>query len=490
MPNGGRRDRMNTAEDGLPLPQRYWAILNLAVGLALSVLDSAIANIALPAIAKEIHANPADSIWIINAYQLAVVISLLPFASLGDIFGYRRIYIIGLVVFTGAALVSSLSHSLTMLTLGRALQGLGAAGMMSVNTALVRFTYPRRQLGRGIAMVSVVVSISSAAGPSVAAAILAVASWPWLFAINVPIGLVAFVMSLRLLPYNPPSDHRFDLVSALLCAFAFALLISGINGIGHHHPALLVLVEFAGALFVGYVLVRRQNALTMPLLPIDLFKRPIFALSVATSICTFVAQGIVFVALPFYFQDVIGRSQVETGLLITPWPVTVAMIAPIAGRLADRYPAGILGAIGLTVLSLGFVLVALLPAEPGDGNIIWRIIVCGLGFGFFQSPNNRAIVSSAPRERSGGAGAIQSTARLLGQTIGAALVALVFGYAGPTGETSPVVAILLAALFSAVAAVASVSCLLGFVSRPRASRAPVSLLPKATKEGVTVRSPP
>ncbi|HEY1430324.1 MAG TPA: MFS transporter [Stellaceae bacterium] len=481
---------MNTAEDGLPLPQRYWAILNLAVGLALSVLDSAIANIALPAIAKEIHANPADSIWIINAYQLAVVISLLPFASLGDIFGYRRIYVIGLVVFTGAALVSSLSHSLTMLTLGRALQGLGAAGMMSVNTALVRFTYPRRQLGRGIAMVSLVVSVSSAAGPSVAAAILAVASWPWLFAISVPIGLAAFVMSLRLLPYNPPSDHRFDLVSAFLCAFAFALLISGINGIGHHHPAVFVIIELAGALFVGYILVRRQNALTMPLLPIDLFKRPIFALSVATSICTFVAQGIVFVALPFYFQDVIGRSQVETGLLITPWPVTVAMIAPLAGRLADRYPAGFLGAIGLTVLSLGFVLVALLPADPGDGNIVWRIVVCGLGFGFFQSPNNRAIISSAPRERSGGAGAIQSTARLLGQTIGAALVALVFGYAGPAGGTSPTVAILLAALFSAVAAVASVSRLLGFVSRPRPSRTPASALPKATREGVTVRAPP
>ena len=110
---------MNTAEDGLPLPLRYWAILNLAVGMALSVLDSAIANIALPAIAKEIHATAADSIWVINAYQLAVVISLLPFASLGDIFGYRRIYIIGLVVFIGAALVSALSHSLPMLTVGR-----------------------------------------------------------------------------------------------------------------------------------------------------------------------------------------------------------------------------------------------------------------------------------------------------------------------------------------------------------------------------------
>src|SRR5271166_51090 len=490
MPNGGRRDRMNTAEDGLPLPQRYWAILNLAVGIALSVLDSAIANIALPAIAKEIHASAADSIWVINAYQLAVVISLLPLASLGDIFGYRRIYAIGFAIFTAAALISALSYSLPMLAVGRALQGLGSAGMMSVNTALVRFTYPRRQLGRGIAMVSVAVSISSAAGPSVAAAILAVASWPWLFAINVPIGLVALLMSLRLLPTTPPSDHHFDLASAILSAVAFAFLISGINGIGHHHPALLVMSELAGALVVGYALVRRQNSLTMPLLPVDLFRRPIFALSVTTSVCAFVAQGIMFVALPFYFQDVIGRSQVETGLLLTPWPVTVAMIAPIAGRLSDRYPAGILGGIGLGVLTVGFILLALLPAQPGDASIIWRIIVCGCGFGFFQAPNNRAIVSSAPRERSGGAGAVQATARLLGQTIGAALVALVFGYAGPAGGTSPTVAILLAALFSALAAIVSVSRLLNYVRLPRASRPPASPMPTTGRDRATVRLPP
>src|SRR5438309_7608484 len=199
---------MNTAGDGLSPPQRYWAILTLVIGMVVSVLDTAIVNIALPTIARDLDASAAKSIWIINAYQLAVVISLLPLASLGDIFGYRRIYMVGLTVFTGAALISALSHSLAMLALGRALQGLGAAGMMSVNTALVRFTYPRRQLGRGIAMVSVVVSISSAAGPSVAAAILAVASWPWLFASSVPVGLVTFVLSLRLLPYNPPSDHR------------------------------------------------------------------------------------------------------------------------------------------------------------------------------------------------------------------------------------------------------------------------------------------
>ena len=138
---------MNTAEDRLPLPQRYWAILTLVTGLVVSVLDSSIANIALPTIAREIGASPAQSIWVINAYQLAIVVSLLPLASLGDIFGYRRIYVIGLAVFSLAALVSALSHSLAMLAVGRALQGLGAAGMTSVNIALVRFTYPRRQLG-------------------------------------------------------------------------------------------------------------------------------------------------------------------------------------------------------------------------------------------------------------------------------------------------------------------------------------------------------
>jgi len=396
-----------------------------------------------------------------------VVISLLPLASLGDIFGYRRIYSIGFAIFTAAALVSALSHTLAMLAIGRALQGLGAAGMMSVNTALVRFTYPRRQLGRGIAMTAVAVSVSSASGPSVAAAILSVASWHWLFAVNVPIGLVTFVMSLRLLPRTPPSEHRFDLASAGLSAFAFAFLIAGINGIGHGQAGPFVAVELVGAVCVGYVLVRRQATLSLPLLPVDLFRRPIFALSVATSVTTFIAQGITFVTLPFYFQDVLGRSQVATGLLMTPWPATVAVIAPIAGRLADRYPAGILGGIGLSVLSLGYVLLALLPEHPSTANILWRMTLCGLGFGFFQSPNNRAIVVSAPRERSGGAGAIQSTARLLGQTIGAAFVALIFGLARPGAGAGPTVAILLAAGFSALAALASVSRLFNSVRAPR-----------------------
>jgi len=465
----------NLAEDGLPLPQRHWSMLTLMVGLAMSCLDTAIVNVALPAIAKDLRADPADAIWVVNAYQLAVLVSLLPFASFGDIFGYRRVYRFGIVVYTAAALISATAGSLEMLIAGRALQGLGAAGLMSVNTALVRYTYPRRFLGRGIAWVSLTVAVSSAAGPTVAAAILAVGPWPWLFAVNVPIGVATFFLAMRLLPYTKPSKHRFDVLSAVLCALMFVFLISGINGLGHGQNVLPLVGEFAGALVTGYLLVRRQLNQPMPLLPVDLFRRPIFALSVTTAVCSFVAQGIAFVSLPFYFHDVLGASPVTTGLMMTPWMAMTAIMAPIAGRLADRYPAGILGGIGLAILAAGFVLLALLPADPTMADVLWRVAVCGIGFGTFQSPNNRSIVASAPRERSGGAGAIQGTSRLLGQSIGAALVALVFGATGGTHGAR--MAILLAAAFAGAGVLASLSRLLDGVRRPRPAATASGRLP-------------
>jgi MFS transporter, DHA2 family, multidrug resistance protein len=439
--------------------------LTLMVGVALSCLDTALVNVALPRIARDLNASPADSIWVVNAYQLSVVISLLPLASLGDIFGYRRVYRWGLVLYTGAALISALSGSLAMLTIGRALQGLGAAGLMSVSSALVRYTYPRRQLGRGIALTSLVVSTSSATGPTIASAILSVASWPWLFAVMVPIGVVTILLSLWLLPRTEPSGHRFDLVSAALCAVMFGSLVCGINGVGHQQAPVGIAVEFAAAIVAGRLLLRRQAGEAMPLLPIDLFRRPVFSVSVTTSVLCFIAQGLAFVSLPFYLQNVIGVSAVTTGLLMTPWPATSALMAPFAGRLADRYSPGILGSIGLAIVAVGFVLLAFLPAHPGTLQILWRIAVCGGGMGLFQQPNARAIILAAPRERSGGAGAIQSSARLLGQSIGAAMVALVFALSPHGGGSAT--ALLIAAGFAALATVVSLSRQFDFVRAER-----------------------
>ncbi len=417
------------APDGLPLPQRNWAMLAIGLAVAMSVLDSAIANVALPTIARDLRATPADSVWVVNAYQLVITVLLLPLASLGEIVGYRRIYRTGLVIFTLASLACALSNSLLVLTLARVLQGVGAAGVLSINSALVRFIYPGRLLGRGIGIVALVVAVSAAIGPTVAAGILSVASWPWLFAINVPTG-VATLVAARALPRTPRAARRFDSPSALLNAFFFGLLIIAIDSVGHGERPLYTVVAFAGAAVSGVALVARQLKQASPLLPVDLLRIPLFALSIATSVCSFTAQMLAYVAIPFYFQTVLGRTDVATGLLMTPWPVTDAMTAPIAGRLADRYPAGILGLIGLLIFGAGLTLLALLPHAPGDANVVWRMALCGAGFGLFQSPNNRAILGSAPRERSGGASGMLGTARLVGQTTGAALVALMFGLFG------------------------------------------------------------
>jgi MFS transporter, DHA2 family, multidrug resistance protein len=328
------------------------------------------------------------------------------------------------------------------------LQGVGAAGIMSVNGALVRFIYPHHLVGRGIGMVAIVVAIAAALGPTVAAAILAVAPWHWLFAVNLPAALVALAAA-RALPRNRGIKRRFDLLSALLNALFFGLLIIAIDGAAHGQGAALIAAEAIGAVAAGAALVLRQLPQAAPLLPVDLLRIPLFTLSIATSVCSFAAQMLAYVALPFYFQDALGRTHVETGLLMTPWPLTTGATALLAGRLSERCSAGVLGGIGLAVFATGLGLLAWLPAMPTGLDIIWRMVVCGFGFGLFQTPNNRAIITSAPPERSGGASGMLPTARLLGQTTGAALAALMFAL---FAERAPTVALTIAAGVAAIAA--------------------------------------
>jgi DHA2 family multidrug resistance protein-like MFS transporter len=268
--------------DGLPLPQRNWAILTIALGIIMSVMDGAIANVALPTIAKDLNASPAFSIWIVNGYQLAITISLLPLASLGEIIGYRRVYLAGLLLFTLASLFCALAHTLPLLTIARIIQGFGAAGILSVNTALVRFIYPREELGRGIGSNALVVAVSAAVGPTVASIILAIGTWPYLFAINVPLGVVTLALGMRYLPHTRPSVHAFDWQSAGLSAITFGLGIAAIDSAGHGEALYLWLAELAIAAVAGALLVYRQTHLPAPLLPVDLLRIPIFALSIGT----------------------------------------------------------------------------------------------------------------------------------------------------------------------------------------------------------------
>ena len=428
------------------------ALIAILLGVALASLDTAIANTALPAIAADLQASPAASIWVINAYQLAIVATLLPFAALGDLLGPRRVFLAGLAFFTIASLGCAFASTLPALAVARALQGIGASGVMSVNIALIRLIFPASRLGRGVGLNALVVGVSFALGPTVASLILSVASWPWLFAINVPLGMLALGFALPALPRAATRGHGFDWLSAVLTALSFAALVLALGAAAQREPPSKALTALGVAVLAAALLLWRQAGHPAPMLPVDLLRRPLFALSAITSMASFTTQGLAFVALPFYFEEVLQRNPIETGFLMTPWPIVVALAAPIAGRLSDRYPPGLLGGFGLLLLSSGLVSFALLTSHPSTTVIVLCMALCGVGFGLFQAPNMKALMSSAPTERSGGASGVIAMARLLGQTTGAALVALCFGLAGARG---PVLALGLAAGFAALASVTS-----------------------------------
>lgn len=435
-------------EDGLPVPRRYWAAAAIWLALALAVLDGAIANVALPTIARELGASPAMSVWVINAYQLTITVLLLPLAALGDRLGYKCIYIPGLALFTLGSVGCALGGTLTLLIAARIFQGVGAACIMSMNAALVRATYPAKMLGRGIGYNAMVLSMSAAIGPTLASLILSVASWPWLFLINLPIGIAALIVGRRFLPDPQGHGRPFDWPSALLSAAMMGLIVFGAEWFAREGST-LGLVMIAGGIVAGISLVWRERGESTPLMPVDLLRIPIFSLSIAASIISFAAQMLAYVAMPFLFQSVLGRSVFATGLLITPWPIGIGIAAPFAGRLADRVPAGLLGGLGLAIFACGLFFLSRLGVSSSDFDIAWRMAVCGLGFGLFQSPNNRTIVSSAPKARSGAAGGMLATARLLGQTAGAVTVGAGFHLAGVKVIPQLLVAAAVAALAAA-----------------------------------------
>jgi DHA2 family multidrug resistance protein-like MFS transporter len=433
-------------------PRDRQALVAVLLAVALATLDSTIVNTALPGIAADLQARPAQSIWVVNAYQLAVAGCLLPFAALGDRLGARQVHLGGLVAYMAASLGCALADSLTSLAIARALQGIAAAALMSVNIALIRAIYPPQMLGRGVGLNALVVGVSFAAGPTIASLVLSVADWPWLFAINLPLALLSLLVAWPALPRGHTAGHALDPLTALLTALCFASLIGSLSAATQRQPLVVVLPLAGLALGAGALLLRRQAGHPAPMLPVDLLRRPMFALSICTAVASFCAQGLAFVSLPFFFETVLHRDPVQTGFLMAPWAIVVAAMAPIAGRLSDSQAPGLMGGIGLVILSAGMAAMALLPGDASVLRITAGMALCGLGFGLFQSPNLKAIMSAAPPQRAGGASGMVAMARLNGQALGAALVALCFGIAGSQG---PTVALGLGAGFAALGALAS-----------------------------------
>ena len=419
--------------DGIEPPARRRAAYTaLSLATAMSVIDGSIANVALPTIARELHVGAAAIVWVVNAFNLAVTAALIASAAYGASFGVTRVYRTGVIVFTAGSLLCALSGSFALLVAARVVQGLGAAMIMAISPAIVRSVFPRSQLVRAFGWNSLVTSAAGAAGPTAGGLLLAVLRWPFLFAINVPLAIVAVALGAKSLPDIPGDGRRPDLASVAASAVGFSVLVYGIDGLSRHEPALAIALEIGlgGGVFAWFV--RRQFTLSRPVIALDLFRLPVFAGAAATSFAAWTAWGIGFVTLPFVLQLDRGFSPLACGLILTSWPLGTALSAPFAARLTDRISVRTIASTGLVLFTTALALYAGLSHVAGAVPIFAFGALAGIGFGCFQAPNNGELLVSAPMDKSASAAALLATLRVSGQTLGGSVVAIAFGWAERT----------------------------------------------------------
>ncbi|MBN3779261.1 MFS transporter [Burkholderia sp. Ac-20345] len=419
-------------DEGFDIPRRYFAAVAILVGAFMSALDSAIVNIALPTISTDLHVSAASVIWVANGYQVASAATMLTCASLGSRIGERRFYTIGLVLFTIASFGCGLASTFGGLVAMRILQGISYAILISVGYGLYRVIFPPASLGTIFGVNALVFAVGTAVGPALGGLIVSWASWPWLFFINLPFGIAAIAFSFVALGKDTHRERGFDVPGAVTSAAAFGLFALAVDQIGRwSNRTVLVLAVVAVALMLAFCI--GQTRARHPLLPLDIFRSRRYTFAVLTSVTMFVSQGIALVALPFVLQHTYAYSVLKSALVFTPWPIAVALCAPFAGRLANRFNATQLSSVGVLMFCLGIGSLTLLPAQPAVGDFLWRVALCGVGYGFFLPPNNKEMFANAAKNRTATASGVLSTARTTGQSIGAALVAVVIALVGGAG---------------------------------------------------------
>ena len=413
-----------SGEDGLPLPRRIWAIVAISFGTSLFVLDGSVANVALPTIGRELGVGNGPVTNVVTVYQLVLVMALLPFASMGDRIGHRTLYQTGQVIFLIASALTLLVSNFGWLLVARAGQALGAGMALSVSAAMLRNIYPSRKLGSGLGINSVIVASSGALAPTLGGFLVEHLDWRWVFVAAAPMALVSLVLGRSLPDPVAHRDRRPERVSGAWSALSVLLLIGGMQWATHGASATPGVIAVALGTVSTVLLVSRERSRANPVVPVDLLARPVLGFSSLAAIAAFMASAALMVALPFRFQQAFGYSPSEVGLLLLPYPLTMLVISPTAGWLSDRIDATKLGVTGMSIAVVGLALLALMTEDPGAFGICWRLALAAFGFALFFSPNSRLIIGRAPKNRAAAAGGLLSTSRLLGQTLGAALVGI------------------------------------------------------------------
>ncbi len=406
--------------------QRWWVMFNISIGVYMSTLDASVVNLSLPTIIQSLNTNLKMVAWVVTAYLIVIIGCLLLIGRLADLLGQRRIYLFGLLIFTLGSALCGFSPTIYFLICSRAIQGLGASTLMVIGTAIVATVFPEKERGQAMGMIGSVVSSGFLTGPILGGFLVEHLGWRSVFFINLPIGAIGIILSLRVLERDRPAKRvALDLWGAFLLFMFVTSLLLFLNRMGR---GWLFLCLFCFGLFI-----LAEYRSSSPMVDLRLLRRRLFISSLGASFFSFwMAASHTFV-VPFFLQNILGFSPSKVGMMIFPVSLTVMLFAPLGGRFSDRVGVRIPTAIGLILISLTIASFTFLKSGAGNHEIILRQIIIGIGIGFFNPANNSAIIGSLPKEEVGLASSFLALARNLGMVIGVAFAEMVIAFRSEAG---------------------------------------------------------
>lgn len=404
---------------------RKWYVMTaVSLGIFLATIDGSIVNVALPTLVRELHTDFATVQWVVLAYLLTLTTLTLSVGRLADMWGKKSIYMSGFVLFTLSSMLCGLAPTVGWLIGFRVVQAIGAAMVFALGSAIVTEAFPPQERGRALGITGLVVSVGIVIGPTLGGILIEGFSWHWIFFVNLPVGILGTFLVWRFIRATKPGgEQRFDYWGAVtlfvaLLALLLALTLGQNWGFGDNRVLLLLVIWLV--FMVIFVVLERIT--TQPMIDLALFRNRLLNVNLLTGLIVFIAVAGAIILIPFYLENVLGYDTRQVGLLLAALPVALGVTAPISGLLSDYLGTRPLTVIGLAVLAGGYYALSTLTVEATVGDFIWRYGVIGLGVGIFQSPNNSAVMGSAPRERLGVVSGLLAVTRTLGQTTGIAVL--------------------------------------------------------------------
>src|SRR5208337_4417794 len=413
-----------------------WTVMGImAIGLFMATLDSSIVNISLPKISQSFHVPLNGMVeWIIIAYLIVVASLLLTLGRLLDMVGQKLLWVLGLFIFTTSSALCGLAPSLLLLVIFRALQAVGGALIMAISPAMIARAFPATERGRALGILALVVAAGTSAGPSVGGLITEAFTWRWIFYINVPIGIIGMVAALRLLtePMRlSRGQQRFDPIGALLLSVSVGCLMLALSfGQETGWRSFTIVGLFVASLLLLAAFIIHEKHETHPIVDFSLFRNRLFTAAIISSFLAFLSLFAVMFLMPFYLEELRALPVHVAGLLMTAVPLSIGVVAPLSGRLSDRFGSRLLSSSGLAIVCLGLWFLSRLQSGSALFDIFWPLLVTGFGQALFQPPNNNAILSSVPPQRLGIASGFLNTVRVLGQSSSVALSGAIFASLG------------------------------------------------------------